>query len=118
MKTAICLAVIFFGEGLMIAVEAWAGQKAIEGAHVRETFLGGPGLLRCGGFAIAGAMLMLGYFYGAKLWGIWPTSAVSVISILIMEPVVVYAIFRTMPGGNVVAAFVLGGIGLVLTLRG
>jgi hypothetical protein len=66
---------------------------------------------------LAGIPLLLGYHYGYKAFGsMWPVMAVSVTSILLIEPVMVLAMFGDLPKRGALVGAILGGIGLLVTL--
>ena len=66
---------------------------------------------------LAGVPLLLGYHYGYKAFGsMWAVMAVSVASILIVEPAMVWAMFHEVPSRLSLIALVLGAVGLVLVL--
>jgi len=60
-----------------------------------------------GGFLIAGYVLGFGAFKN-----IWIVSAISITSILIVEPILAWTFFHQMPTTGAVIGFVLGAIGL------
>ena len=66
---------------------------------------------------LAGIPLLLGYHYGYKAFGsMWAVMAVSVVTILIVEPVLVWAMFREIPSRTSLVALSLGAVGLGLLL--
>jgi drug/metabolite transporter (DMT)-like permease len=66
---------------------------------------------------IAGAMLIAGYVISyAAFKNIWIVSAVSVTSILIVEPALSYLVFHELPGRGAVVGLTLGSLGLLATL--
>jgi hypothetical protein len=67
---------------------------------------------------LAGIPLLIGYRYGYQSFGsMWPVMVVSVVSILIVEPLLVTMMFKETPSWGSVAGFVCGVVGLYLTLR-
>ena len=48
---------------------------------------------------------------------IWVVTAISVTSILIIEPIIAYSIFRTLPTGGVLVGMILGALGFVATFK-
>lgn len=66
---------------------------------------------------LAGIPLLLGYHYGYKAFGsMWAVMAVSVVTILIVEPLLVWAMFREIPSRTSLIALGLGATGLALLL--
>jgi hypothetical protein len=68
-------------------------------------------------FAMAGIPLLLGYHYGYKAFGsMWAVMVVSVVSILIVEPSMIWVMFQQLPSKISLIAMALGFTGLILTL--
>lgn len=66
---------------------------------------------------LAGVPLLLGYHYGYKAFeSMWAVMAVSVVTILLVEPLLVWMMFREVPSRISLVALLLGAIGLVLLL--
>lgn len=64
-----------------------------------------------------GHPLLLGYHYGYKAFGsMWAIMAVSVVSILIVEPLMVWLMFHEQPSRISLIALGLGCTGLILLL--
>lgn len=104
---------LFFGESLAIYSEI-AGANRVESQNKisNETFWWFFILI-----TIAGLPLIGGYFLGILAFkNIWIVSVVSIVSILIMEPILAYLIFKQFPTSGALIGFVLGSIGLVVTL--
>lgn len=67
---------------------------------------------------LAGVPLLLGYHYGYKAFGsMWPVMVISVVSILIVEPLLVLAMFKEAPTSNTAIGFACGVVGLFFALR-
>jgi hypothetical protein len=104
---------LFFGESLAIYSEI-AGANKVESQNKisSKTFLEFFILI-----AIAGILLILGYFVGILAFkNIWVVSVVSIVSILIVEPILAYFIFKQFPATGALIGFVLGVVGLIVTL--
>lgn len=66
---------------------------------------------------VAGGFLVLGYMLGYKAFqNIWIVSAISVTSILIIEPILAYVIFHELPTKGALIGLILGGVGFATTL--
>lgn len=66
---------------------------------------------------ISGLLVISGYFIGILAFkNIWIVSAVSIVSILIMEPILDYLIFKQFPTLGALIGFIFGAIGLIVTL--
>lgn len=104
---------IFVGESLFIYSEV-AGARKVEAQSkvsseifVKFFFL----------VIISGALSLAGYFVGIIAFkNIWIVSVISIVSILIIEPILDYSIFKQFPAAGALIGFVLGSIGLVATL--
>lgn len=66
---------------------------------------------------VAGAFLISGYMLGFKSFqNIWIVSAISITSILIMEPIAAYAFFKQLPTTGALVGLILGALGFSATL--
>jgi drug/metabolite transporter (DMT)-like permease len=66
---------------------------------------------------LAGVPLLLGYHYGYKAFGsMWAVMAVSILTILLVEPLLVWTMFRELPSRIALISLLLGAVGLVLLL--
>ena len=98
------LVMLAFGEALCIYSEMLVAKRP---AWLWTFFL----------ITLAGVPLLLGYHYGYKAFGsMWAVMAVSVVSILIVEPLMVWAMFHEVPSRTSLIALGLGSAGLVLLL--
>lgn len=102
---------IFLGEGLMIYSEMYGARQYTPGSfnHIfwKMLTIMVPG----------GALLVAGYIFGYNAFkNIWIISVVSITSILLIEPVLAYAVFHQLPTKGAVAGLILGVIGLFLGL--
>jgi hypothetical protein len=61
--------------------------------------------------------LLLGYKIGYAAYGdIWIVTALSITSILLVEPILSFAMFQTLPQRGALLGLILGSLGLVATL--
>jgi hypothetical protein len=68
-------------------------------------------------FGISGGFLISGYILGFSAFkNIWIVTALSVTTILIVEPILAYTIFHQAPTKGAVIGLILGGIGLLATI--
>jgi hypothetical protein len=66
---------------------------------------------------IGGAFLVIGYMRGIDAFkNIWIVSVISITSILIIEPILNYAIFHQLPTRGAALGFIFGILGFVLAL--
>ena len=66
---------------------------------------------------IAGFPLLLGYFFGYRAFhSMWAMMAVSIASILIVEPFTIWLMFHEIPSKMTLVALTFGAIGLIITL--
>lgn len=66
---------------------------------------------------IAGGFLIAGYMLGFSAFNdIWIVSVASITSILIMEPILAYTIFRQIPTKGAIIGLVFGFLGFVSAL--
>lgn len=103
------LLLIFFGESLAIYAEIVAAK------HIQtfNTTLVEMSIV----MAVAGVMLVAGYMFGVKyLQNIWVVGAVSIASIIIMEPLITYTLFRELPTKGALIGLMLGFCGLLSAL--
>ena len=64
--------------------------------------------------AFAGVCLILAYWMGYHVVGnIWVVTIASLTSILILEPIVVFAMFKEMPSRGAIIGFILGTLGFI-----
>jgi hypothetical protein len=67
---------------------------------------------------LAGVPLLLGYHYGFKAFNsMWPVMVASITTILIIEPLLVLVMFRELPTWGTGVGFVLGAVGLYLSIN-
>lgn len=106
------LALMVFGEVLTIYSEVYASKLP---GHPFETplmFLK-PITLIC----IAGISLVLAYWLGYQGTGnIWVVTVASLTLLLILEPIVIYAMLKELPGRGAIIGFSFGAAGLIATV--
>lgn len=106
------LGLMVVGEFCAIYSEVVVAKLAQTGSASWETlFL--PLVLMC----FAGICLLAAYWLGYVAVGdIWIVTVVSVISLLLLEPVVVWALFHESPGRGALIGFTLGALGMLATV--
>ena len=112
-QKALALVLLFCGEALAIYAEMIGARSQASGI---EPFL--PVFLRMFLLiAIAGGLLVAGYMLGISAFkDIWVVSVASITSILIAEPILIYAVFQEVPRAGPAIGFVLGALGLAAAL--
>jgi hypothetical protein len=66
---------------------------------------------------IAGISLVLAYWLGYQGTGnIWVVTVASLTLLLILEPIVIYAMLKELPGRGAIIGFSLGAAGLIATV--
>lgn len=113
MSKLFAVLLIILGEFFAIGAEMIAAHKlAITGTATGKIFLS-----MFIAMTIAGGFLVLGYMLGYKAFqNIWIVSAVSITSIIIIEPILAYTIFHELPTRGAGIGLCLGIIGLITTL--
>ncbi len=112
MKKIIPLVFLFLGESVAISSEIIAAKNVQSLFHSFWRVLGLMALV-----AVAGVFLILGYMLGMKyLQNIWVVGAVSIASIVIVEPVVTYLIFQELPGRGALIGLVLAVLAILSAL--
>lgn len=111
MNKYVILPIIFCGEALMIFAEMW-GAKQFQLSGFWNIFWKMLIVQATGG-----AMLVTGYLWGyAGFKNIWIISAVSITSILLIEPILAFLIFHEIPTKGAGVGLILGAVGLSLAL--
>lgn len=109
MQKIIPIILLFVGESLAIYSEIIAAKNI---NTFNSTFLKMSGVM-----ALAGLLLIGGYMLGLKYWqDIWIVSVVSIASIIIMEPVITYSLFHTLPAKGALIGLIFGILGLLSIL--
>jgi hypothetical protein len=66
---------------------------------------------------ISGLFLVLGYYYGYKgFQNLWIITVVSLTTLLIVEPLIIFTIFGQTPTMGALIGFILGVIGLICAI--
>jgi hypothetical protein len=111
MKTLI-VAMVFLGEAAIIYAEMKGAKAFSHDGSFLSIFM------RMALVATVGSFLTLsGYMLGLQSFqNIWIVSATAVTSIVILEPLMAYFVVGQVPTAGALAGFLLGSLGLVLTL--
>lgn len=101
---------IFVGEALAIYAEMLAARSlSLTSRPFLSVFLKMFLVI-----AIGGGFLVAGYMLGFKSFqNIWIVSAASITSILIIEPVLAYAVFQQLPSRGALVGLIFGLLGFV-----
>ena len=106
------LLLLFFGEFLAIYAE-------MTGARL-PSFAGAPtaSLMKIfGGIFLGSLGLLFGYYYCYKAFqNIWIVTAISITSILLVEPALAYIFFHEIPTRGAMVGLILGAAGLIATV--
>ncbi|SEQ27291.1 hypothetical protein SAMN03159444_01386 [Pseudomonas sp. NFACC02] len=106
------LGLMVAGEFCAIYSEVVVAKLAQSGSASWETFVM-PLVLMC----FAGLFLLAAYWLGYVVVGdIWIVTVVSVTSLLLIEPVVVWSLFHEAPGRGALIGCVLGALGMLATV--
>ena len=110
---ALALIILFLGEALSIGAELVASKKVIAqpGEFYSIFFWMLIPIVLGGALLVAG--YMLGYLY---IKNIWIIAAVSVGSILVLEPILIALLFREAPTVGAVIGLILGALGIIFAL--
>ena len=66
---------------------------------------------------VAGFFLIPGYMLGMKMFkDIWLVSVVSIVCVLICEPILVWSVFKEVPSLGSILGFVFGMVGFACTM--
>lgn len=108
----IAVTLLIVGEILTIYAELAAAKLPDNGA-LALTGLIRPSLL----IAVAGVCLIVAYWMGYHVVGnIWVVTIASLTSILVLEPIVVFAMFHELPSRGAIIGFILGALGFIAAL--
>lgn len=98
------VAMLAFGEALCIYSEMLVAKKP---DWLWTFFL----------ITLAGIPLLIGYNVGYKAFGnMWAVMVVSMVSVLLVEPTLIWIMFGDVPTRKSIIAFCLGAIGMILIL--
>jgi hypothetical protein len=101
---------LFLGEALSVYAEMLAAQTHEANTHSFLSIFSKATLA----IAFAGAFLIAGYMIGYKGFkNIWIVSALSITSILIMEPLLAYLLFKQLPTKGAALGLGLGALGFI-----
>jgi hypothetical protein len=111
MMKLLAIGLIAIGEILAIYAELYSAHQ-MQIKNTQQGFLISFIIM-----TIAGAALLSGYMIGYKAFdNIWIVVAVSVGSILIVEPIVAYTMFKEMPTKGAIIGLVLGMAGTLTSI--
>lgn len=106
------MALMVFGEVLTIYSEVYASKLSGRVIENPELFIK-PIFLIC----VAGVSLIFAYWLGYQGTGnIWVVTVASLTLLLLLEPIVIYAMLQELPGRGALIGFLLGAVGLLATL--
>lgn len=108
----LALMLMIFGEILTIYSEVYAAKLPGKLLDSPAMFLK-PMIL----ISIAGISLVFAYWLGYQATGnIWVVTVTSLTLLLILEPIVIYAMLREIPQRGAIIGFILGAAGLISTV--
>lgn len=106
------LGLMVLGEFCAIYSEVVTAKLAQTGSHSWDAFAV-PVVLMC----FAGLCLLGAYWLGYVVVGdIWVVTVVSVTSLLLLEPIVVWWLFHEAPARGALIGFCLGALGMLATV--
>ncbi|MEJ5058653.1 MULTISPECIES: hypothetical protein [unclassified Pseudomonas] len=109
---ATSLILMIFGEILTIYSEVYASKLPGRPLETPLMFLK-PIIL----ISIAGISLIFAYWLGYQATGnIWIVTVASLTLLLILEPIVIYAMLKELPERGALVGFILGATGLIATV--
>ncbi|MBV7479053.1 hypothetical protein [Pseudomonas sp. PDM31] len=109
---AAALTLMIFGEILTIYSEVYASKLPSSPSEAPLSFLK-PLILIC----IAGVSLVFAYWLGYQATGnIWVVTVASLTLLLVLEPIVIYAMLKELPERGALIGFILGATGLIATV--
>ena len=99
---------LFLGESIAIYAEVISANK------YQETLFWPIFLKFLLLITIAGGLLLAGYMLGFKGFkDIWVVSVISIVTIIVTEPVINYMVFHELPNRGTTIGLILGMLGLV-----
>jgi hypothetical protein len=108
-KKLIPIFLLLAGESLAIYSEVIAAKNI---NNFSNTFWKMSGLM-----AVAGLLLIGGYMLGMKyLQNIWVVGAISIASIVVVEPLITYFIFQELPSRGALIGLILGVLAILSAL--
>jgi hypothetical protein len=105
----LALVLIFLGEALAIVAELFAAK--IFHSSIRILFIGFAVVILSSAFLILGYVVGFGFFKN-----IWIVSVISLASILLVEPLLDFVIFRQLPTKGALIGLILGILGFASTI--
>lgn len=106
------LGLMVLGEFFAIYSEVVTARLAQTGSSSWEVFMLPVVLMTFAGFCLLGA-----YWLGYVVVGdIWIVTVISVTSLLLLEPIVVWYLFHEAPGRGALIGFCLGALGMLSTV--
>ena len=109
---AAALILMIFGEILTIYSEVYASKLPDHPLETPLAFLKPIVLI-----SLAGTSLIFAYWLGYQATGnIWIVTVASLTLLLILEPIVIYAMMRELPERGALIGFILGATGLIATV--
>jgi len=109
---AASLILMVFGEILTIYSEVYASKLPDRSLETPLIFVK-PIIL----ISIAGLSLIFAYWLGYQATGnIWVVTVASLTLLLILEPIVIYAMLKELPERGALIGFILGATGLIATV--
>ena len=106
------LILMIFGEVLTTYSEVYASKLPGRPLETPLMFLK-PIIL----ISIAGVSLVFAYWLGYRATGnIWVVTVASLTLLLILEPIVIYAMLKELPERGALIGFILGATGLIATV--
>ena len=107
------IALLFVGESLAIYAEV----KAAKEQQKTQSLPARRWLIYAAIMTLSGIVLLCGYIFGIiATKDIWTLSVISITSIIIVEPIVAWAVFEEVPRLGAIIGFALGIIGLIVSL--
>lgn len=105
------IVLMILGEILTIYSEIYASKLSTRAIQNPELFVK-PIILIC----VAGICLIFAYWFGYQGTGnIWVVTVASLTLLLVLEPLVIYAMLKELPGRGALVGFLLGAVGLLAT---
>jgi hypothetical protein len=107
------LVLLFLGEVFSIGAELIGSKRiALDSTNWISLYVGMFLVI-----TVAGALLIAGYMLGyLQFKNIWIVTAISIGSILIVEPLLAYLVFHQTPTFGATIGLILGFLGIVATL--
>lgn len=112
MLKILSILLLFLGEAVAIFAEVYTAKNYSNGNALSDIILKALIIV-----FIGGGFLIFGYTFGYKAFkNIWIVSAISITSILIIEPIINYSIFRQVPTSGALIGLILGATGFIFAI--